>query len=381
MPRKQYPYQNTSLKNIRGEKWDDIPGLDGYFCLSNFGRIRRMEYETQFKNGRIVIRKEQIIKPRLMYTKNRFKKEKVPFLIGAATVEGVRHIFTIQRMVYYLFVATFDLEDHRIVILCKDTDNLNIRPSNLRKSDIHQKTQRVVQRGRMRSPLLDLNEATRNRMRRMTIERNSIQVSKYNNKGKKLATYHSMAEAEKKTGTYASSIAVAAKKKFLRAGGYFWRFGVDPFLNVDQLKKEQRRNYIENRGQKLTQYDTTGRKIATYPGVREASEASGAAVNSINKALRGELKSARGFIWKKGIGADRIDLSNYKIGRESAAAKRSRPVLQFDLKGKLVNKFNSVKAAAVSFNKQPATLSYVLKGHQKTCGGYIWKFADKKDKK
>ncbi|HRG25056.1 MAG TPA: NUMOD1 domain-containing DNA-binding protein [Chitinophagaceae bacterium] len=279
-------------------------------------------------------------------------------------------------MVYYLFVAPFDLEDPRIVILCKDTDNLNIRPSNLCKADIHQKQQRVVKRERMRSPLLDLSEAIKKRLIKKTIERNSIRVSMYDNQGKKLGTFSSMTEAERKTGVFASSIADVAKKKYLRAGGYFWQFGNAPTLNVSQLIKDQRKKYIDKRGQKLTQYDTSGNKIATYSGVREASEASGAPINSINRVLRGELKSAGGFIWKKGIGQDRIDLIGYTWGKVSMAINNSKPVLQYDLKGKLIQRFNSVKEAAASFNKRPSTLSYVLKGNQKTCGGYIWKYAN-----
>jgi hypothetical protein len=28
MAKAKYPNQNTSLRNIKGEKWDDLPGLD-----------------------------------------------------------------------------------------------------------------------------------------------------------------------------------------------------------------------------------------------------------------------------------------------------------------------------------------------------------------
>jgi NUMOD4 motif len=32
-----YPYRNRELKNIKGEKWKDIPELEEYFQISNFG--------------------------------------------------------------------------------------------------------------------------------------------------------------------------------------------------------------------------------------------------------------------------------------------------------------------------------------------------------
>ena len=380
MPRKQYPYQNVSLKNIRGEKWEDIPGLDGYFCLSNFGRIMRMEFETQYKDGRIVLRKEKIIKPYLYYSQNRFKKDKTPFLSAKVTLEGVKYTFTNQRLVYYLFVAPFDQDDHRIFILCKDTDNLNIRPSNLYKADIRQKQQRIVKRGRMRSNLLDMSEEDRIKRSKAIVKKTSIPVSMYNKAGKRVRGFSSMSEAERKTGIHATSIVKAARKIKLSAGGFFWQFGNESYLNINELKKERRQRYIQKWGQKLTQYDTTGKKVAVYPGVREASEACGAHVHAINKVLKGEYKSAKGYLFKKGIGPDRIDLSGYTWGKASMAVTQSKPVIQFDLNGKQIKKYNSLKEAAAAVNIGASTLCGALSGRQHTCGGFKWKYFTKKNK-
>jgi NUMOD4 motif len=51
MKAKQFPYQNRLLVDLKGELWDDIPGLDGCFVISNFGRIKRMRREQVTKNG------------------------------------------------------------------------------------------------------------------------------------------------------------------------------------------------------------------------------------------------------------------------------------------------------------------------------------------
>lgn len=377
MSRKQYPYQNLSLKNIRGEKWEDIPGLDGYFCLSNFGRIKRMEFETQYKDGRIVTRKEKIIKPYIFYSKNRFKKDKTPFLLGKVKTEGFKYSFTIQRLVYYLFVEPFDLKDYHIFILCKDTDNLNIRPSNLYKANNSEKQKRIVARGRMLSNLLKLSKTEKKNRTDAIVKKISIQVSMYSKQGNKIRTFSSIAEAHRKTGIHYITISAAARKKKLSAGGYLWHFGKESYLNVEEIKNERRKKYIEKWGQKLTQYDTSGNKIATYSGVREASEASGAHVNAINKVLKGEYKSAKGFIFKKGIGPDYIDLSEHKWGKASMAAMQSKPVLQIDLNGKKINKYKSLKEAAAAVNVRASTLSGALSGRQHTCGGFKWAYSNK----
>jgi hypothetical protein len=34
-----YPFQNLSQESMKGEKWADIPGFDGAYSISNYGRI------------------------------------------------------------------------------------------------------------------------------------------------------------------------------------------------------------------------------------------------------------------------------------------------------------------------------------------------------
>ena len=183
----------------------------------------------------------------------------------------------------------------------------------------------------------------------------------YNKAGKRVRGFSSMSEAERKTGIHATSIVKAARKIKLSAGGFFWQFGNESYLNINELKKERRQRYIQKWGQKLTQYDTTGKKVAVYPGVREASEACGA-------------------LFKKGIGPDRIDLSGYTWGKASMAVTQSKPVIQFDLNGKQIKKYNSLKEAAAAVNIGASTLCGALSGRQHTCGGFKWKYFTKKNK-
>ncbi len=49
----KYAYENRSLENMNREKWKDIVNLEGYFMISNFGRVKRQEYELEFTDGRI----------------------------------------------------------------------------------------------------------------------------------------------------------------------------------------------------------------------------------------------------------------------------------------------------------------------------------------
>ncbi len=100
----KYAYENRSLENMNGEKWKDIVNLEGYFMISDLGRVRRLEYEVQFTDGRIFTMKSMIMKPWRNKSPNFFKNDNTYFLRITLTVGGNIHTFSIARMVYYTFI-------------------------------------------------------------------------------------------------------------------------------------------------------------------------------------------------------------------------------------------------------------------------------------
>lgn len=220
----KYPYQDLKLRSIKGEKWKDIPGLEGYYQISNYGRIKRLEYEMQYKNGAIYLKEEKIIKPTIVKQPNKFKRDHSYFLTNRVILNKKRHNFTIARIVYYCFVEQFDYDDSTIVIICRDGDNFNIKPSNLRKVSLSEKQQRTVVRKRFRSPYSNLTERLKKKQRRAIINAVSKKVTQYTREGKKIKTYPSMAAAQRATGIFASSIGSRAGGKGKTAGGYIWRW-------------------------------------------------------------------------------------------------------------------------------------------------------------
>jgi len=42
MHKQEYPYQNLSLTNIKGERWKDITGFEGEYQVSSYGRIKSL---------------------------------------------------------------------------------------------------------------------------------------------------------------------------------------------------------------------------------------------------------------------------------------------------------------------------------------------------
>ena len=197
MSQKVYSYQNISLENLEGEVWEDVPGLDGYFLISNFGRIKRQQYDLQHPNGFVYMLPEKIIKPKIGKAANKYKNDFTYYVMGKVVVEGKTFAFSVSRMVYYCFIEPFDLKDKSIVILFKDTDNLNIHPSNLILADLGQKRQRVAERERFKSPLLDFLEEKRATIRKSILQSVRKQVTQFTLIGEKIRIYESASEASK----------------------------------------------------------------------------------------------------------------------------------------------------------------------------------------
>jgi len=361
---------------MKGEEWEDIPGLDGYFRVSNFGRVKRLEYEMQYRNGAIYIKPEKIIKPTITKQPNNYIGDSTHFLTIRLTLFGKRYSYTIARLVYNCFVHLFNMADHNIVVLTNDFDNFHLKLSNLMLTTLGKKQKRIFQRKRSRSPLLDLSENFRQKIRKKIIKSKSKQITQYTLSGKKIKTFPSMASAERATGAHGVAISNVAKGENITAGGFIWRWETEKKIDIKKIKEARRKEHRKNyKIVSITQYDMKGNRVAYYPSLTDAEEATGINGGQISLAARGTYKSAKGYFWKKGFGREKIDLSGYKWGKASMAATQSKKVNQYTIEGKYIQSFASVKDAASYICVNLATMSGACRGQQKTCGGYKWKFA------
>jgi hypothetical protein len=117
---------------MQGERWKDIPGLEGRFAVSNYGRVKSHFHKRHYGNGVLRARHGKIIKLTLVKNPSKAKGDKNVFLAVNLTLSKKRYYFTIARLVYYSFVEPMDLADGTGLIITVDGDDLNIRPENLR---------------------------------------------------------------------------------------------------------------------------------------------------------------------------------------------------------------------------------------------------------
>lgn len=373
--RKKKPYEELLLQNLKGELWKDIPGLEMYGQVSNFGRIKRLSYELEYSDGRIFIKPEMIIKPVVMKIPNAFMKDHVFFLRATMTLFRQQYNFSVARLVYHCFVERINLADDTIVILTKDRNGLNIRPSNLVKATLTQRQRRSFDLNRHQMPVPD--EERIKRWVQKTRERLNKEISQYSMNGKRIKTFASIALASEETGISHSHISNRARGVEYSAGRFIWRFGKAPVVDITPMLEAIERRRKKNKqtfGKEVTQYTIGGKRIATFPTLRDAYLATGTRPSEISLVARGKRASAGGFFWKAGHGRARIDLSGHEHGATLKGKRRMRPVVQYSMDGKRLHKYEGIKLAARAVGVSSTSIIGALRGSQTTSGGFKWKY-------
>ena len=221
---KKYPYQDLSLKSLPGERWKPIFGLEEYFMVSNLGRIKRMEYETTYKNGAVHIKGEKIIKPEIRWHYNRYKNDYSAYLTASPIVAGFRYNFGVARLVYCTFVQKINYYDAGFVIFYNDGDSFNIKPSNLTAATLSEKQKRMKMLGRSPNPFHKLTQAQGKQSHWNMLKYHLKKITQYSLSGKKIKTYSSIAEAHRETGANPTGISRTAKGYHQRCGGFLWKY-------------------------------------------------------------------------------------------------------------------------------------------------------------
>lgn len=120
---------NLSLKDLPGEIWKPIPGLEQYFTISNKGRIKRLNTWTQNKNK--TFWKEHIISLFVLHSDN-----KADYLYTKLSCKGIGYPIKVNRMLYYCFIEKFDLNNKKLVVVNENQPHWDIDLSKLRLQSV-----------------------------------------------------------------------------------------------------------------------------------------------------------------------------------------------------------------------------------------------------
>ena len=119
----------------------------------------------------------------------------------------------------------------------------------------------------------------------------------------------------------------------------------------------------------VDQYDLDGNYIATYQNQCEAARAIGVHSTSLGKACNGvrRHKSCGGYMWR--YHGDKAPK------RYSASPGYIKAVMQYDMNGRIVNQYNSLKDAGKKLGVRYQDISECCHGIRESCAGYLWRFA------
>lgn len=289
-------YLDTSLQDKPEEQWDAIPGMDGYYQISNFGRLKRIEREVYDSQGGHYILPAKIRLPQKNHSPNRFIHDNTIRLQMAVQVQNHKHTFMVHRIVYYCFVAPFDLDDNKLNVVAKDSNGLSVRPDNLLLVTAHEKCEPTYRAGRLPCPL-DMYPDNLEKAVKVSTAVTSKSVSQYDLSEKLIKTYKSIQDAWRATGITHTSIADKANHPNERGTKFYWRHGAAPSIDSREIMQNWSRHYRKAVGKEVTKFDLEGNALAHYDALSEAARENQISHKSIVLCAKGTIQQARGYRW------------------------------------------------------------------------------------
>lgn len=286
------------------EAWKPVKGYEGYYSVSNLGRIRRDEHTDR----RGIVYKERILISSVADKRRGYRHVHL-------SKDGVTKWHSVHRIVAEAFVPKpegCDIVNHL------DNDPNNNAASNLEWTTSEGNMQHAARQGRMKGSPENFKKA---------IEARKVAVVAIDPKGNR-TLFPSQAAAAEALGVSAGHIGAACRKEYgyKTLKGYSFEYADEERKalakpkRVGMTRAEQgeltRQRMLGNtygKGRKpseksiqasknlfsipVRQYDKDGNLIAEYASCIEAERQTG--ITHIDDASRGKRKTAGGYIWRR----------------------------------------------------------------------------------
>ncbi len=260
------------------EIWKDIKGYEGYFMISNLGRVKSVERYVPQGNS-------------LRHVKERIKKQHIG-AYGYPSVTLCKEMkstdIPIHRLLARAFIPNPDNKPHIDHI---DTNILNYSLNNLRWVTPKENSNNPLTLEHCRE-----NTYSKDSLRKRLETRKANQsktspkgVFQYSMEGDFIAEFESSCDAERGSGVKASSIRRVCQGLSYSAGGYIWRYS--------KISKATYDKPTHPNAKVVLQYDREGNLIKEWPSLRAVCEVYGSTSSNLSKSIARQRFRGK-YIWK-----------------------------------------------------------------------------------
>lgn len=183
----------------------------------------------------------------------------------------------------------------------------------------------------------------------------SREIAQYTLEGKFIRIWDSIQEAEQKLNL--NSIIANLRGKTKYCGNFQWKYYNGDTNNISPVIKKEKSVY---------QFDLQGNLLKCWKSISEASRQfpnSNSARVSISEVCLNRRNQAFGYFW------------SFKNKFELKLNKNFVPVAKYNDQGKFLESYSSItEAAKLNGIKTSANIIAAIKGTQKRCGGFRWRY-------
>lgn len=132
-------------------------------------------------------------------------------------------------------------------------------------------------------------------------------------------------------------------------------------------------NYFDKHKQnrEVVQLTLDGEFVCEYISIAEAKRVTG--FMSINEVCLGSLNNSGGYFW---VYKDKYIIGNYCIPDKNNCIVYGRPLVQLDMSGKFIDKYESQKDAMDKTGINLSSISAGMRNSNGYCKGYVWVYLD-----